>query len=127
MIYVLEILGGRYVKVGFTSSNDISNRISQLQTGCPFEIKVLALCDGTLRQEKSLHDSLSRSFFRIRIPHSPNEWYPGKNPFMRKFINEIRFGGFNAGFTYSNTYHSNVKQPSPKKLEMESNVKWPTK
>jgi hypothetical protein len=46
--------------------------------------------EGTLRQEKTIHEALTQHFGRIHIPCPPNEWYPGKLPFMQNFIAELR-------------------------------------
>ena len=85
MIYVAEILDSKFIKVGF-AAGEVKRRISELQTGCPFEIKILLEVEGTLRQEQSLHSALTKAFGRIRIPCPPNEWYPGKHPFIQRFL-----------------------------------------
>lgn len=127
MIYVVHILDQKFVKVGFTSDEDVSVRIAQLQTGCPFEIKELFTVEGTLRQEKAIHTSLGVAFGRIRIPVPPNEWYPGRNAFFQSFMENMRYGA-EFGLSFSEKYNPSVKQPSTKRqTDTSTNYKWPTK
>jgi len=92
MIYVLQIEDHRFVKIGFTSSSDVSGRVATLQTGCPYEIKPVMTVDGSLAEEKSLHRELELALGMLRLPAPPNEWYPGKHFFMRLVLAELRFG-----------------------------------
>lgn len=130
MIYVVEVQDQKFVKIGFTESGELANRIAALQTGCPYEIKPVVFVDGTLRQERSLHAVLRDAFLRIRIPHPPNEWYPGRNPFMQSFLEELALG-FAYGFQHCAKYHQNVKQPGKDRdgnsRSISENVKWPKK
>lgn len=41
------------VKIGYTTS--IQNRLASLQTGSPYELKLLGFYEGTIEQEKTLH------------------------------------------------------------------------
>ena len=86
MIYFLSILGGEYIKIGYTSQG-VDKRKSVLQTGNPYEIKVLLTIDGTLKQEKEVHRSLKDVFERLKVFNNPvNEWYPGQNPIIKMLI-----------------------------------------
>jgi hypothetical protein len=125
MIYVVQILDGKFSKVGFSSSETTKQRIAALQTGCPFEITEVLTVPGTLMQEQSIHAALGVAFTRIRIPIPPNEWYPGLNPFFKGFIDALRFGA-NQGISFAEQYNQNVKQPSTKRSDIKPNIRWPT-
>lgn len=127
MIYVVHILDQKFVKVGFTADEDVGVRIAQLQTGCPFEITELFTIEGTLRQEKALHAALNVAFGRIRIPTPPNEWYPGKNTFFQKFLENLQYGA-GTGLGFAEQYNPSVKQPSERRGDdFSTNYKWPKK
>lgn len=128
MIYAVEVLDGKYVKVGFSKDEDPARRIKELQTGNPFEIKLLFTTYGTLMQEQALHSALRVAFGRIRIPMPPNEWYPARNPFFQKFLEYLKYGP-DAGVAYLENYNPAVKQPGSKedKTSVEPNIKWPTR
>lgn len=99
MIYVLEILDWRFAKVGFTDDPDISKRIAQLQTGCPFEIKLALKVNGSLLQEKTIHSVLDDMFASMGHPIPPNEWYPGRSEFFKGFCEALSYG-----FSYAMAY-----------------------
>lgn len=125
MIYVLEVGDRHYVKIGYCKNKDVSERVKQLQTGCPFEIKVVLVIEGTLRQEKSLHAALNNAFARIRIPTPPNEWYPGRHVVMLGFVDNLKFG-FDFGFKFICGFDGNMKRVSPRKPPAEKpNFEWP--
>lgn len=124
MIYVMEILEQKFVKVGFSASESTKNRIAELQTGCPFEIKELFTVDGTIKQEQSLHAAITVAMCRCGLPMPPNEWYPGRNPVMQNILKHLRMGA-NEGILFAESYNSNVKQPSSVKGPREPNIKWP--
>lgn len=109
MIYALAIDGRRFVKIGFSSSESSSERIASLQTGCPYHITEILTTWGTIRQEKSLHSALKTMFARVRIPVPANEWYPGKHPLMRQFLENLAFGP-DAAMTFAEKYNPAVKQ-----------------
>lgn len=68
MIYFVDAVGSKCAKIGFAT--ELSSRIRELQTGCPFEIRVIGLIDtDDIEQEKTIHRKLAR--WRIR-----GEWYP---------------------------------------------------
>lgn len=124
MIYAVEILDCKFVKIGYSSSDDSAGRIAALQTGNPFEIKKLFTIDGTIRQEQSLHALLNSSFGRLRLPMPPNEWYPGNHPFFKEFLKELQYG-FDFGAAYLAKYDPCVKQPGFKGDGTTPNFKWP--
>ena len=131
MIYVVEILNRQFVKVGYSGNPDVSSRIAELQTGCPFEIKPIASVAGTLRQEQFLHGALRDMFAQMRVPMPPNEWYPGRTQFMSEFIANIKLGvDIAVSFCDSKNWMS-VDKGSRRGTEHRSdwipNAKWPRK
>jgi hypothetical protein len=95
MIYFLSVLGGEYIKIGYTAQC-IEKRKSALQTGNPYEIETLFTVDGTLKQEKEIHRSLNEVFRRLKVFNNPvNEWYPGKNPIVKVFMCNTKKLGIN--------------------------------
>ena len=123
MIYVVEVLQRKFIKVGFSADPDVSVRIAQLQTGNPFEIVPVFTIEGTLRQEQSLHSALNNAFTRIRISIPGNEWYPGKHPFTEKFLEHLKYG-FEHGFAIASQMDRNVKQPGKKNAADCPNLLW---
>jgi hypothetical protein len=66
--YIYSISAGDFVKIGY--SKDPTRRLKQIATGCPTEPKIIAMCKGTLKQEKTIHALLSGL-----VCHSSGEWY----------------------------------------------------
>jgi hypothetical protein len=54
-------IGGDFgmVKIGYTSEAKPENRLRDLQTGCPFPLRVLAYCKGNHADEQILHRALA--------------------------------------------------------------------
>lgn len=111
MIYVLQILDQKFIKVGY-SGGAVSERIAQLQTGNPFEISPLLTVAGTLLQEQQLHAALSTALLRAGLPMPPNEWYPGRHPIVVDFLAALRFG-CNQALALLDKHDPAVKQWSP--------------
>jgi len=111
MIYAAEILNSRFIKIGYTRSQNIEQRIAELQTGSPYEISILFSVEGSLRQEKSIHSALDVAFARCGIPIPPNEWYPGRHPIMQEFLGHLKYCPISA-ISFCESYNNNVKQPS---------------
>ena len=81
MVYFIEVKDGP-IKIGYTSRS-IGQRFKELQSGCPYPLKVLAVIDeGDLLMERRLHESYSL----WRVPFT-NEWYE-RDPLMR-FVESI--------------------------------------
>lgn len=129
MIYCLEILNFKYIKFGFTSKNDLTQRISSLQTGCPFEIKPVFFIEGTIKQEKELHKTLSIAFGRMNIPIPPNEWYPGRNTASKHALEMItqKRGGINHAISCLDKWNPSLNQLTGSSSKRSDKVKlqWP--
>ncbi len=131
MIYAVHILQLQFVKIGYSQHEDVKKRIAELQTGCPFEISPLFTIDGTLLQEKALHAGLQEAFAQIRVPMPPNEWYPGRNPFFQRFLNNLKFGAdLGLSFCHRNDdlqFARGVRPGSTERHNLKPNLKWPVK
>jgi len=92
MIYVMQIDDHRFIKIGFTAGDDVSKRIATLQTGCPYEIFPVMTVDGSISDERALHQEMGDALARLNLPSPPNEWYPGKHFFVRLVLAELRYG-----------------------------------
>jgi hypothetical protein len=91
----MSVLGGEYIKIGYTAQC-VGKRKAALQTGNPYEIETIFTIDGTLKQEKEIHRSLTEVFDRLKVFNNPvNEWYPGENPIIKMFICNVRNFGIN--------------------------------
>lgn len=67
MIY--QITDGFYTKIGYTKDVEgLNQRVSVLQTGNPNKLNLISVFDGGLKEEKLIHNSLSR---RNKL----NEWF----------------------------------------------------
>lgn len=64
MIYFIETQG--LVKIGY--SNDPKRRFQMLATGCPTECTLIAVCEGDMTLEKSIHEKFKH--LRLR-----GEWF----------------------------------------------------
>lgn len=64
---VYFVQGGPFVKIGKTSGSP-EGRLAELQTGCPYELKLLAYVPGGIKRERQLH----REFREL---HVRGEWF----------------------------------------------------
>ena len=64
MIYFIKHTD--FVKIGFT--DNIQNRLSQLQVSCPVKLNVLGLIEGTIEDEFLYH-------LKFGYLHSSGEWF----------------------------------------------------
>ena len=128
MIYVVEVLDMKFVKIGYSANEDVQQRIKQLQTGNPFQIKPIVSVDGTLLQEQTIHHELETAFGIVMIPVPPNEWYPGRMPLIRGFIEALRFGA-NQSIAYLQKWQPEFKRRSTRSgrdaTTFETKFCWP--
>lgn len=57
MIYAILVEGSRYVKFG--KAENVKKRLSGLQTGCPYELKLIAVADWPDAEEGAIHSYLN--------------------------------------------------------------------
>lgn len=55
MIYFVRMGKTNFIKIGYTSKADCSDRISQLQTACPLALELIHVREGELSDEAMLH------------------------------------------------------------------------
>lgn len=67
-VYFVEALGARRVKIGF--ADDPAKRLLQLQTGCPFELRLLFSVPGDRHLEREYH----RKYAHLRVDKD-SEWF----------------------------------------------------
>lgn len=127
MIYAMEVFNFRFVKIGYTSSNSVDQRIKSMQTGSPFKISPVICARGSLAQEKELHKALDSAFGRIGIPIPPNEWYPGRHQLMKWFLHELKSNGVNSAIAYLDSFNPAVNSMIKKGELANHDVKkeWP--
>jgi len=78
VVYLIEMVGHDLVKIGKTTN--VSARLSTLQTGSPYELRLFAVfCGKAECGNGELEESLHHSFAHLRIR---GEWF--------KFTDEIR-------------------------------------
>lgn len=65
-VYFIEMERPRLIKIGYAS--DVDERLSNLQTACPFELSVLDVFIGTKEDERVLHKMLKPHRYR-------REWF----------------------------------------------------
>jgi hypothetical protein len=58
VIYFIEAIGAGLVKIGYTE-NDPEVRLRQLQTGCPFPMRVLGSISGEPEDEAEIHQKFA--------------------------------------------------------------------
>lgn len=69
MIYAIAALGTEFVKFGY-ASRDPSDRLESMQTGCPFELRLIAYCQGDRNTEAAIHARLIKAKAFVR-----GEWF----------------------------------------------------
>lgn len=86
MIYFLQGKVGTPIKIGYTqTAATLASRVSSLQTGYPWRLRVLARCDGTKQDERRIHEVFAG--YRLM-----GEWFDPA-PRMGQFIAEcVRAG-----------------------------------
>lgn len=129
VIYAVQILRQQYVKIGYSSNDDVQKRIAELQTGSPFQITPLFTTEGTLRQEQAIHSVLRAVFAQVFVPMPPNEWYPGRNPVFERFLRELRQGGANHALAHGESMTAlhnpkGVHQGTPERHNLIAKIKW---
>jgi hypothetical protein len=77
MIYFIKHT--EYVKIGFT--NDINNRLSQLQVSSPVKLFILGLIEGTVEDEYMYH-------LKFKNLHCHGEWFKYTDE-INKFIETL--------------------------------------
>lgn len=83
-IYVLQAPPLMPVKIGFTRAERVEYRLTGLQTGCPYPLRVIARATGLPAQERRLHALLDA--YRLT-----GEWFEW-TPIVREVVDAIQAG-----------------------------------
>ena len=78
------VRAGEFVKVGF--STDYAERVKQLQTASPHELKVVGLLIGTTGLEAEIHRRLTSAGFAVR-----GEWFAISDDQVKWVANDPRY------------------------------------
>jgi hypothetical protein len=70
VIYAIRAVGTEYVKFGVTGREDAHRRLKMLQTGSPFELEIVATCEGGALVESYIHERLINA-----EAHHRGEWF----------------------------------------------------
>ena len=70
MIYAIRAVGTEFVKFGVTNGLTPKRRLDTMQTGCPYELELLATCDGSTATEGFIHLMLHKA-----KAHHRGEWF----------------------------------------------------
>jgi hypothetical protein len=70
MIYAIRAVGTDFIKFGYTEGKSYKRRVETLQTGCPYELEELAMCEGDMKAERMIHHRLFQAGAHYR-----GEWF----------------------------------------------------
>ena len=79
MVYILRMRGSDYYKIGYTG-RDVLQRVSDLQTGCPEPLDVIATLEGDEALEYEMH----RRFWQYKT-QGGDEWFCIPSEIMKGF------------------------------------------
>lgn len=111
MIYFIGSKTEKKVKIGYTISK-ISQRISVIQSNCPFEVECFLLIEGLKDTEKHIHDVFKSSHIR-------GEWFTLSKE-IEDYINDPK--DFNITETFQPTPRKD--RINPKDTEIEKYYAW---
>jgi hypothetical protein len=63
------------IKIGFSSTRSVRNRLAQIQTGYPYPLEILLVIEGTRDLEQEMHRALRA--YRLR-----GEWFKRGKPLL---------------------------------------------
>lgn len=92
MIYFIRMKGTTYVKIGYTSRDEIELRRNELQTGCPRILEVIGLIEGDETTESDLH----RQAWHHRTDGG-QEWFDLSAEIVNKLMEDQRGKSTNPG------------------------------
>lgn len=84
VIYAIRAVGTEYIKFGYTDGKTYKRRVETLQTGCPYDLEELAMCEGDYREERAIHNRLCAAG-----AHHRGEWFKDCEE-ARKIIAEMQ-------------------------------------
>lgn len=78
VVYFVEAVGVARIKIGWSSFEDVTSRIEDLQTGCPFDLRLLGVMPGSPQHEGEIQRRFARA-------HARGEWFHAE-PALLAFI-----------------------------------------
>ncbi|HEY2509458.1 MAG TPA: GIY-YIG nuclease family protein [Polyangiaceae bacterium] len=81
-IYFIEAVGADRVKIGRTQ-HDIVRRLRQIQTSCPFPVRLLGTRTADRYEEWRLHQGWNH----LRVMPPPSEWFHLTNELREHILN----------------------------------------
>lgn len=55
-VYLIGMMGTKFIKIGYSAQPN--QRLKELQTACPFSLKLIGFCPGSKKHERGLHHQL---------------------------------------------------------------------
>lgn len=94
MIYFLQVKPNGLVKIGFVKSKEgFNSRKSIIQTGCPYELKVIRTLEGSFEDESILH-----RFFAAK--HIRGEWFEFTSKMLSISLEKAKVSVEKEGFIF---------------------------
>lgn len=78
-VYFIQAQDSLAIKIGYAV--DVEKRLAVLQTGCPEELVVVGMTQGTVADEKALHA-------KFNLDHIRGEWFRASDELV-KYILEV--------------------------------------
>ena len=79
MIYFIQNTETKHIKIGY--SDNVRNRLSDLQISSPHELTILTICEGGIELEKELHNKFNDYYVR-------GEWFNPSEELIN-YVNEF--------------------------------------
>lgn len=73
MLYVINAVGTTLYKIGYSQASP-ERRVNELQTGCPYPLKVILAAEGEREDEAAIHNWMDAQGWRVR-----SEWFDIKD------------------------------------------------
>lgn len=83
MLYVINALSTTLYKIGYSAASP-ERRLNDLQTGCPYDLKLILITDGEREDEAKIHNWMDKQGWRFR-----SEWFDIKNHDLFKLMFQI--------------------------------------
>jgi hypothetical protein len=132
MIYAVRAVGTEFIKFG--RANNLARRLKELETGCPYELDVLAVADWPDGQESAIHSYLSETRVKLEwfmdsaraqeVIGFLNDKEHGLTAFQALFVSTAREGTWRYIYKRSENQHLNdgceLTGPAKRKAEREA-------
>lgn len=89
MLYVIEAIGTTLYKIGYSAAAP-ERRLNDLQTGCPYDLRLIFVCEGERAEESAMHNYMERKNWRVR--DETGEWFDIKKHNLFLMLMEVGLG-----------------------------------